>query len=260
MRMNLALCCLVLAASACGDDDADAAGLSVTLVVGSTGGTVELANGGKVEVPAGALNEEISIKITELKPTDVAKMPNNVEASGKPYAFEPHGQQFAMPVKVTVPFDGAVTEVRPFKLEDESDTTWTMVTEETKETGKITISTTTFSVYQPARPRRDTGVVMLPDSGTVDASAPDATVMQDASTGGAVGAPCTADSDCRTELFCFMEAPEPACAVPCTSDADCAEGVCYAEFGLCITLADCMRNCSPPGTCNARNLCSSPSQ
>lgn len=198
--LGAVLCVCSLLAVGCGDDDGsnpDAGdGKTTTRLVGPEGGTVELTSGAKVEIPKDALTTTVSISVTELEDGDVADLPMNMESAGKAIAFKPHGTMFLMPIKVTLPYtpltNEGPTEVRPMKLDDEEDTTWTTVFPSEKVgTDKVELNTTSFSVYQPARPRRQSGVVTLPDgaivetdSGTdagVDAAAPpDAAVEIDA--------------------------------------------------------------------------------
>jgi len=165
------LVCLVVLG--CGGDD-DGGGvdpaLTITQVVGPMGGTVELVGGGKVTIPAGALNESTSIKITKLELEDVAALPSNMEAAGKPYAFEPHGKMFLQNVTIEVPFEGADNEVRPLKLDDEDDTSWQTIFPSEKDTAgmKLSMETTSFSVILAARPLRNTGVVTLPDGAILE--------------------------------------------------------------------------------------------
>ena len=173
--------CLGGSVVGCGDDDGDSAVTTVTKLIGAEGGTVELPNGGKVEIPAGALSAEVSIKITKHELDDVAALPSNLEASGKPYSFEPHGTVFDVPVKIEVPFDGDASEVRPMKLpnEDAATSEWTTVFPNEKAGGKVSMETTSFSVILAARPRRGSGVVTLPDG---------AVLPDDAGVAGAGGA------------------------------------------------------------------------
>src|SRR5579859_4816684 len=72
--------------------------LGVPNTVGAAGGSVSLPDGTRVDIPAGALSTDTTITIT---PTVVAP-PRGV---GPAYVFGPEGTTFAMPVKVTLPFD-----------------------------------------------------------------------------------------------------------------------------------------------------------
>jgi len=201
-----------LGAVGCGDDDA-ATTRSVTQLVGPEGGTVELVGAGKVVIPPGALAEATSIKISELKATDIAELPDNMEAAGKPVAFEPHGKMFSQAVTVELPIEGTVAEVRPLKLDDDKDTSWTTVFPSTVDSAerKLSLNTTSFSVIIPARPRANSGVITLPDGAIVsdaavgldsgtDAGA-DAAMAVDAGSDAAVNmTPCTATATAVTAI------------------------------------------------------------
>jgi len=63
--------------------------ISVSAVIGPNGGSIKVnAAGGKIDVPAGALKDTVTITMTALAGPNVA------------YEFRPHGITFAQPVKV----------------------------------------------------------------------------------------------------------------------------------------------------------------
>lgn len=63
--------------------------ISVSAVIGSKGGSIKINEaGGKIEIPAGALSDTVTITMTALKGPNVA------------YEFQPHGITFAQPVKI----------------------------------------------------------------------------------------------------------------------------------------------------------------
>ena len=168
---------------------------TVTKLIGPAGGVVALSDGAKVDIPAGALSEARSIKITKLEPEGVT-LPDNLEAAGRPYKFEPHGTTFARDIKITLPYvhaeDDEPLSVRPIKAPSE-DGPWTTIVGSEKDVAKqeLSFDVRSFSVMRAARPRR-TGVVTLPDGAIemdgaagsggsiadagVDAALPDATV------------------------------------------------------------------------------------
>ncbi len=210
----------VMIASACGDDGD--APTSVSAVIGTEGGTVELVGGGKAVIPAGALDEETEITITKLNDSDVPALPDNLEPTGKPYAFKPHGITFALPVKVEVPYDGSDMDVRPVKLPNEAPervpADWTTVAPSEKDTAdnKVSGEVTSFSVIMAARPRRQSGVITLPDGAIDDGSMPndasstdagtrndastdDASIGDDASTSDASSSDATTTIDASTD-------------------------------------------------------------
>lgn len=82
--------------------DAD---VSVTAVIGASGGSINLLKaGGKIDIPAGALSAPTTITMT-------AKAGYNVA-----YEFEPHGLTFAEPVKIQQTIKGTWAEKYPTLL------------------------------------------------------------------------------------------------------------------------------------------------
>src|SRR4051812_10217510 len=79
----------------------------VTTGMGSAGGTVTEASGGRVVIPAGALATNVDIKVTQTA-TGAPALPAGVTAAGAVFAFTPHGTTFAVPATITVPFDPAL--------------------------------------------------------------------------------------------------------------------------------------------------------
>jgi hypothetical protein len=68
--------------------------------IGATGGQVTSPGGASVQVPAGALTSPMAITITA---APGAPPPASVTVVGTPITLAPEGQQFSMPVTVTVP-------------------------------------------------------------------------------------------------------------------------------------------------------------
>ncbi len=100
---------LTLAACGGGDDEAPAPqppSPPAGTVVGAAGGTVAGPNGAKVEIPAGALANNVTINIAPSAP-GTPPIPGGFTAFGQMFAFTPHGTTFATPVTVTIPFDPA---------------------------------------------------------------------------------------------------------------------------------------------------------
>ncbi|CAN5530865.1 hypothetical protein BH11PSE7_BH11PSE7_10950 [soil metagenome] len=75
--------------------------------IGPGGGTVELPQGAKLVIPAGALSGTVSIAIST-NAADTGSAPSiasGVTATGAVFALLPHGTTFAGSVTLTVPFD-----------------------------------------------------------------------------------------------------------------------------------------------------------
>lgn len=187
MRRLLVLVLLVSALGCGGDDSApnNDAIVRVEKPVGPAGGELALSDGAKIEIPAGALDSTVMLTLREVeRPKD---LPNNLEQAGKPYAFEPHGTVFQRPVKLSLPYEVArddMNDVRPVKLDDEDDDQWNTVVGSDKADGKLSFEVRSFSFYQVARPRRNTGVITLPDGATLpaDAALPTIDASDDAAT------------------------------------------------------------------------------
>lgn len=171
----------LLAACSGGDDVSRAPIIETSKDVGEAGATLILSDGTKLEIPKGALNSTVSLTVREV--SDPKPLPFNLEPASKPIAFLPHGTQFLMPVKITLPAEGDTTEARPVKLDDEDDDTWSTVVGAEKFPDKLELETTSFSIYRLARPRLDSGVMTLPDGaiddggGPIDAAVSDAAVV-----------------------------------------------------------------------------------
>lgn len=141
-----ALAIVVLTASACSDSTAP----SAPPKLGLRAGTVASADGiATVEVPAGALSENIAITVTPAtKPT-----PNSLMVIATAYDLGPNGTQFAKPLTLTikydpakVPADGGVESLALYHLVND---TWQQVTGSAVDTVAHTIhgSITSFSIY-----------------------------------------------------------------------------------------------------------------
>ena len=93
---------LGLLVAACGGDDGPVGtGDTVTMDVGTSGGTVEL-EGVTLEIPAGALADTETISVTST--ADVA--PDGYAKLSPIYEFEPDGLVFELPATVTIAFTG----------------------------------------------------------------------------------------------------------------------------------------------------------
>ena len=97
--------------------------------VGAEGGTVETAGGAVLEIPAGAVEEEVTFEISILGEPEAEP---DFTALGEVYRIGPAGTQFVQPVTLTIPFDpealppGTTTDIvtlytRPDEAADWSD-------------------------------------------------------------------------------------------------------------------------------------------
>lgn len=139
---------VALALTACGggDDPLPAA------QIGPAGGAVLGPNGAQVVVPAGALSGSTAIAVTEASSGN-PPLPASHTAVGAVYAFTPHGQSFALPVTMTVPFDPALvppgSAVKLFKTANGASGPWQEVPGATVVGHLLSGAATGFSMVVP---------------------------------------------------------------------------------------------------------------
>jgi hypothetical protein len=149
-------------AVACGGDSAkgtqDAgAGERVEMTVGKAGGKLQLANGAGVVVPEGALESDVKVAVEEVSDDKLPGAPGGAMVAGPSVAFTPHGQEFKMPVRITVPYDSEKSgKPELHRLDDEKDTSWEEVKGAKFEEGKASFDSMTFSVLRVVLSKADT--------------------------------------------------------------------------------------------------------
>lgn len=116
-----ALLC-ALSAVACAEEPGDA--VDSPAVVGPEGALVRGPGGTTVEIPAGALSEEVTITITEAEPGQAP--PLAALPQGAVLALEPHGQTFAQPVSVRIPHHGTPTQLALYTAQP-GDSDWSKI-------------------------------------------------------------------------------------------------------------------------------------
>lgn len=102
---SLAAAVFALALAACGPSSSDADGGDTTVGIGPEGGTVTGPNGAQVVIPAGALSAKVAISVASPGEGAPTFPPENVEPLSDVYAFTPHGQAFAVPATIRIPWD-----------------------------------------------------------------------------------------------------------------------------------------------------------
>ncbi len=85
-------------------DSSQAAPEHAAATIGAHGGTVYTPNGSGVYIPTGALAANIAVTVDA---TPNAPKPSGATAVGTPYTFGPEGQEFSLPVRVTLAFDAS---------------------------------------------------------------------------------------------------------------------------------------------------------
>jgi len=116
-------------------------------VVGSAGGTVEADLGVSIEIPEGALSEDVTITIHEVVFPPPA---TGGIALGKTFEFGPKGQSFAKPVTVKLPWFGP--DNVPVEIAHSSDegASWTTLTANADfDATHVWADTSSFSWFQP---------------------------------------------------------------------------------------------------------------
>lgn len=138
IRNPLALCAVSLAAviSACSGP-------------GPKDRTVTGPSGASVVLPAGAAPSETNVSISAVS-TGFPAFGTGTTAKGDVLAFTPHGQAFAVPVVVTVPFAGAA-EAGLRLMTAEPGGAWTVVSDATLSGNTMTASVSHFSFFVVAR-------------------------------------------------------------------------------------------------------------
>jgi uncharacterized delta-60 repeat protein len=105
LRFALVSAGLVLALQACSGGSPPVTP-PVTAIIGAAGGTLSTSSGAKVVIPPGALSGDITIGI-EQTGVGAPPLPGGFTTVGQMFAFTPHGQNFAAPVTITLPFNPA---------------------------------------------------------------------------------------------------------------------------------------------------------
>jgi hypothetical protein len=198
----------------------------VSMVIGSSGGTVTHPDGVTIEIPAGALPADTSITVAPS-----SNSPSS--AVGAAYDFGPEGTQFARPVTVTLPFSAdripagkgpgdVVVLTAPQGSTDFVSVGGTVIN-----SNQVQATTTHFSVCVPA--------VGTPDGGPPSDGGP-----QDGGGGG-----------CTEGMACLQGGQPTGC---------CVSGVCITEFSACSSTTVCQAGacvaCGGAGqTCCAFNSC-----
>jgi alpha-tubulin suppressor-like RCC1 family protein len=138
-----------IALAACGSDDGGPpAAPPPVATVGPAGGTVSAPGGAQVVVPAGALSAQVPVAVTAISAPSTMP-PATLTRVGPLFAFTPHGQTFAVPVTITVPFDPSLVPaggtVRLYKTANGAAGPWEEVTGASARGTTISAAVTGFS-------------------------------------------------------------------------------------------------------------------
>ena len=123
----------------------------VTEIVGEEGGILERVSGDdtvNLDIPAGALTEDVEITIESVQIEDLsAAIEEFADISGTSWVFTPHGTTFDVGITFTLSQDGAADAV--LRLDDELDTSWEMISDVSFDQNTLSFMNNTFSVYVP---------------------------------------------------------------------------------------------------------------
>ena len=167
---------------------------NITQRVGAMGARVESPGGAVADIPPGAVTVEVEVSIGEVASDgdQVPSLPPGETIRSEIFAFEPHGQTFAIPVTLTLPHNAGDDPVKILRASPNG--AWQQLDISERFTGRVLAVTRSFSfyaVFDDASPA-DAGVTS-PDSGgeRTDAgvTSPDAGVE-----------PCDPPAQCAPDL------------------------------------------------------------
>src|SRR6056297_4344157 len=99
-------CDVLLTGSDKKNDENAEAGTYASRTIGPEGGVIETKNGAKIDIPTGALTDEVSITLSSF--TNNSMLPSAwcpMPGMGGAVRLEPEGLVFDKPVTITVPMD-----------------------------------------------------------------------------------------------------------------------------------------------------------
>ena len=137
-----------------GDEDAGNLPAPPPPGIGAGGGTVAGPQGANVVVPAGALAVTTQIRI-ESSSAGAPALPTGFDALGSMFAFTPHGTVFAIPARITLPFDPATLPAgsTPVLLKTNAQGAWESVGNASFGTDSVSADVTGFSHAQVVIPK-----------------------------------------------------------------------------------------------------------
>jgi hypothetical protein len=128
----------------------------VQSTVGNSGGKVTNTEGSGVEIPSGALPNDVDVSVKAAPPT--TSTPQNSEPVGTPYVFGPSGVQFAKPVTIVLAFDpsklpagSSPTDIVVFTAPDGTSNYQPLKTS-IRDATHVAAETTHFSIFVPVIP------------------------------------------------------------------------------------------------------------
>ena len=231
--------CAMVALIACSSSSSSPIGSPTSKTIGAAGGTITDAKGDSVQIPAGALPSDVTVTIS---PASNAPPPAGATVVGSAVTLGPEGQQFAVPVTVTLGFSSSqlpAPSSTVFMFTAPAGTSsYAALSGSSVSGSQVSAQTTHFSTFVPAvvtgAAAFDSGVSCQGgpcDQADATTATPDASVCS--------GAPV----DCETEP------PEgtPCCPITTAPCQSASPGSCDFE---CICTAS-GTHCAPCGTIDA---------
>jgi formylglycine-generating enzyme required for sulfatase activity len=121
--------------------------------VGSSGGELDLPDGAKIIVPAGAVSSGVEIHAATTN-EQLAAPPPGHERVGPAYVFTPHGTAFSRPVVIDIP--RKATHGQVFVLANEGATEWEPAPEQTTKNDAYEVTTMHISIFAELATSTDT--------------------------------------------------------------------------------------------------------
>lgn len=117
-------------------------------VLGTAGGRVLGVDGSSVEVPAGALRGDATVSIAR-DDTGAPPLPSRFVPVGSTFAVTPHGQNFAQPVTVRIPFDASAlrADQRPAVMKGMPGRRWQLLLDAVDEGGTVAVQVQSLSYF-----------------------------------------------------------------------------------------------------------------
>lgn len=163
MRRFLALPALLLALAACGGGDSAPPPSEGSATIGAAGGQLSGPDGVVVDLPAGALSTDTTVRIAR-DSSGAPALPDGMTALGSIYAITPHIPLLAVPATVSLPFDATrvnATGPAPEVLIAQPGGDWESLGAAAVTEGRVTALTMHFSwVLVAQRPVRLTDVTV----------------------------------------------------------------------------------------------------
>lgn len=207
---------------------------NITQTVGPSGAHLESPGGAILDIPPGALTADVDISIGEIDLASAPAVPSELTPRSAVFAFQPHGQTFALEVTLTLPHRaGSPANVRVYRADPGG--AWAPFPSEPPTANRVQVVTRGFSLYVVGEVAGggpvDAGVVPF-----TDATAPNGCASDDACGSGAV---------CRCPNGLAPPCPDPGDVARCQGDGspdagfDCTElrrraEAFAAEFGDAI--------------------------